>query len=234
MGWEPHPHGAIEKHADNLWSVQGTLPPSPLPRRMVVVRLQDGRLVIHSGVALDDEHMAELEAWGRPAILVVPNRFHRHDAAAFKVRYPQLRVLCPSVARDAVAQVVAVDGSVDELNSESTLVVFTLPSCKAGEVALIVRHADASASAVLTDAVFNLPHLPGFGGLVMKLIGSTGGPRVTKLGKMLMVDDNAGFAAGLRELAMVSGLRRLLPAHGEVIEGDVAARLRDIADRLHS
>lgn len=234
MGWEPHPHGAIEKHADNLWSVEGTLPPSPLPRRMVVVRLEDGRLVIHSGVALNDEGMAQLEAWGRPAVLVVPNRFHRHDAAAFKERYPELRVLCPPSAQSAVAQVVGVDGTVDELNGEATLDVFTLPSCKAGEVALIVRHADDSATAVLNDAVFNLPHQPGFGGFVMKLIGSTGGPRVTNIGKMLLVDDRAGFAVGLRELAAVSGLNRILPAHGEVIEGDAAATLRGIADRLHS
>jgi len=233
MSWQPHPHGSIERHADELWSVAGTLPPSPIPRRMVVVRLDDGRLLIHSAVALDDAGMAALEAWGTPALLVVPNGMHRHDAGAFKERYPQLRVLCPTPATAKVSEVLGVDGSTDELSAEDGLDVFTLPGNKLGEFALIVRHADGSASAVLTDAVFNLPHMPGFGGFVIKLLGSSGGPRVTNIGRWLMVEDRGRFADGLRELASIEGLRRLLPAHGDVIEGDVAATLRAVADRLH-
>lgn len=234
MGWKSLPHGEIEKHTDDLWSVVGSLSKMPLPRRMVVVRLPDGRLLIHSAVALDDTAMAQLEAWGSPAILVVPNRFHREDAAAFKRRYPSLRVLCPAVATAQVSSVVAVDGPIDELSSEPGLQLFALPASKFGEVVLVVRHADGSASAIVTDAVFNLPHQPGFGGLILKWMGSSGGPRVTALGKLLMVADRAGFAAGLRELAAVEGLSRILPAHGDVMEPEPAATLRAVADRLHA
>ena len=234
MTWQPFPHGEIEKYGDNLWSVVGSMPRSPLPRRMCVARVGDGRLIIHSAIALEQPHMEQLEQWGTPAVLVVPNRFHRFDAAAYKDRYPDLRVLCPDEARSQVQQLVAVDGSTDELDEESELQLLALPGAKGGEFVLVVRHADGTASAVVTDAIFNLPHQPGLGGLIMKWIGSSGGPRVTRLAKMMMVSNAAAFAGGLRELAAVDGLCRVLPSHGDVIEGDAPGVLGQIADRLRA
>ena len=73
---------------------------------MTVVRLADGKLVIHNGIALEPAAMAELEAWGTPAYLIVPSPGHRLDAPAYKKRYPSLRVLTPKNARKKVEEVV--------------------------------------------------------------------------------------------------------------------------------
>src|SRR5690606_38404698 len=80
-------HGPLERLEDNLWRVEGALPNMALRRVMTVVRMADGRLVIHSAIALPDELMAQIEAWGRPSYLLVPNAYHRLDAPAYKARY---------------------------------------------------------------------------------------------------------------------------------------------------
>src|SRR6266542_7018228 len=47
-GWTVLAHDPIEKLAENLWRVRGSLPRMTLKRVMTVARLDDGRLVVHS------------------------------------------------------------------------------------------------------------------------------------------------------------------------------------------
>src|SRR6266702_2370426 len=93
--WTVLPHGPLEKLEPNLWAVEGTIrmPAGELSRRMCIARLGDGRLLLMNGVPLREEAMREVEAFGKPSFLLVPNGYHRLGIAAFKQRYPQLRVL---------------------------------------------------------------------------------------------------------------------------------------------
>ena len=52
--WTVLPHGKLSRLDDNLLSVTGDLPMpvGNFPRRMTVVRLHDGRLVVYSAIAL--------------------------------------------------------------------------------------------------------------------------------------------------------------------------------------
>src|SRR6188768_2605832 len=79
--WTVLPHGKLSRLDDSLLSVTGDLPMpvGDFPRRMTVVRLDDGRLVIFSAIALDETEMRALEAFGAPSFLVVPNDIHRMD-----------------------------------------------------------------------------------------------------------------------------------------------------------
>jgi hypothetical protein len=65
--WKVLQHGPLTHLSENLWWVQGSLPRMSLKRVMTIVRLNDGGLLIHNAIALDDPAMRELEAWGRPA-----------------------------------------------------------------------------------------------------------------------------------------------------------------------
>src|ERR1700679_2622011 len=93
--WTVLPHGPFEKLEDNLWRVEGNLPNMPLKRVMTIARLTSGDLVIHNPVALEASAMAELEALGRVAFIVIPNGWHRLDLHAFHVRYPDAAGLAP-------------------------------------------------------------------------------------------------------------------------------------------
>jgi hypothetical protein len=132
-GWKVLSHGEIEKLEPNLWRVVGTLPGMGLKRVMTLVRLDDGRIVVHSAIALDQASMAEIEAWGTPAVLLVPSRYHRLDAPAYLDRYPNLSVLCPKGSKSGVQQVVRVDGDYDDFGEDSTLKVEHLDGVAKGE-----------------------------------------------------------------------------------------------------
>src|ERR1044072_7121376 len=101
--WTVLPHEPVTKHSENLWSVSGNMPRGN-QRRMTVARRSDGKLVIHNPIALDDAEMKELEAFGKPAFLVVPNGFHRMDSQIYKQRYPDIAVLCPQRAQKKIAE----------------------------------------------------------------------------------------------------------------------------------
>lgn len=85
--WKVLPHGKLSKIDDNILSVIGTIPMpvGNMTRRMTVVRLRDGRLVIFSAIALDKTRC--VEDFGKPAFLIVPNDHHRLDAKPWKNRY---------------------------------------------------------------------------------------------------------------------------------------------------
>jgi hypothetical protein len=228
--WTVLPHGPLEKLEENLWAVTGALPRGPLDRRMAVVRLGDGRLVFHNGVPLAGPAMSELEAWGRPAFLVVPNRFHRLDIHAFKLRYPELRLVCPAPARRQVQEVAAVDGDLGDLPRDPALEAIPLAGMRSGEAALVVRSRPARrATVVFGDAVMCVPTRPGVTGLLLRILGTSGGPRVTRIARWVAVADARVLAGELERLAATPNLVRLLPSHGEDVTSDAAGVLLRVA-----
>ncbi len=231
MEWKAQPHGALAQLGTNLWVVDGVLPGQPIGRRMAVIRLTDGRLVVHSPVALEPAAMAELEALGPVGFIVVPNGLHRIDAPRFRARYPQARLLCPPGARARVAKKVAVDGGLDQLPADPGLRWELLAGCGDREAAFLVGTGEVDL--VVTDALFNLPaRLPGFSGLMIRVLGSAGGPKVTWLARRLLVKDRRALAEHLRRLAALPALRRVIMAHGSIIDAGASGVLRDVADRL--
>jgi hypothetical protein len=231
--WTVLPHDAIQKLEENLWTVAGRLPRVPVNRRMTVVRLAGGGLLFHNAIPLEERAMAQVEAFGRPEFLVVPNGFHRLDLHAFRARYPALRVLCPAPARARVAALAKVDGGWEALPQGAGIEAVPLEGSRWGEAALVVHSAAGTrASLLFGDTVMNIPHRRGVGGLVLRLVGSTGGARVTAITRLLAVRDVRALAASLERLAATPGLARLVPSHGDLVERDAAGVLRAVAGRL--
>ena len=231
--WQVLPHGPLEQLSDNLWRVEGALPGMSLKRVMTVARQVDGGLVIHSAIALEDEARRQLEALGPPAVLLVPNAWHRLDAPAYKKRYPALRVLAPAGSRQAVHEVVAVDGTYADFAGDATVRLETLQGLAEVEGALLVHSADG-ATVVLNDAVFNMDRKKDvLGFLFTTVMGSAPGPRVSRLTKLLMVKDRAALRSDLERYAALPGLVRLIVSHEKVAHGaDAAAALRRAATYL--
>ena len=115
LDWQVLPHGDLVPLAENLWRVEGELPKMELRRCMTVARTSGGELALHSAIAMDEAHMAELEALGTPTFLIVPNGWHCLDAARYKARYPDLKVICPKQARKLVERKVqSVSGTYED------------------------------------------------------------------------------------------------------------------------
>jgi hypothetical protein len=224
--WKVLPHRPLEKLAENLWRVEGDLEKLPLKRVMAVARREDGDLVIHNAIALSEPEMAELESLGKVSYLIVPSGFHRMDARRFLDRYPQARVVCPSGARKKVEEVVPVHLVYEEFPADAAVSLTTLDGVGAQEGVMTVQSSDG-VSLVVNDALFNMPHVPGAHGFIFKhLTKSSGGLRVSRLTRLLLIKDRAAFAAHLLRLADTPSLRRILVAHHQTVSEDAAAALR--------
>ncbi len=225
--WTVLPHKPIEKLADNLWRVSGTMPSGRTQRQMVLARLADGRLIVHNAIALGESEMAEIEAWGAPTFLFVPNGYHRQDAAIWKLRYPKMSVIAPAGSRKRVEQVVPVDLTSDRAQLDDSVALRPLPGLPAESV-LEVRSADGT-TIVVCDAIFNLPRLRGVMGF---LLAPTGKVAISRVARWFLVKDKRAFAAELTRLAETPELRRVLVGHGSPIVDEPAAALRSAAAQI--
>jgi hypothetical protein len=215
-----------------VWRLEGSLPDMGLKRVMTVIRRADGRLVIHNGIAVDESTLEQLRALGEPAFLVVPNGYHRLDAAAWKERFPEIRVVCPEGARKKVEQKVPVDLGYRDFPGDEVVTAELIDGVAEGEGAFVVRSADG-VTLVLNDVVFNMPHLEGIEGLVLRWVtASTGGPRVTRLARWAIVKDRRALRAHLLRLAELPGMKRIIVSHHIPIVDDAAATLRQVAETL--
>lgn len=233
--WKVLEHGPLEQVSDNLWRVEGAVPGMSLRRAMTVVRRADGSLLLHSPIALDEARQRELEALGPIAVLVVPSAVHRLDAPAYKARYPSAVVFCPRGARARVAQRVAVDGSYEDYRDDGTLRFETLDGVGEQEGALIVRSADG-VTVVLNDVVMNMDtkrDLLGY--LFTTLMGSAPGPRVSRLARLMLVNDQPALRRHLERLAALPQLTRVIVAHEKLARGaEAPAVLREAATHLRA
>ena len=231
--WKVLPHGPLLTLADNLLWAQGSVPAMSLKRTMVVVRLNDGNLVIHNGIALEPVQMAELERFGTPAFLIVPNGGHRLDAPAYKQRYPALCVFTPQGSRKRVEEVIPVDGVYEDFPNNDALRLETLHGVDSAEGALIVQSSDG-VSLILNDCMFNMDRKKDPLGFVFTtLMGSAPGPRVSRLAKLLFIKDKPALRADFERYADLPNLVRVIVAHEKVASGaDARASLLQAATYL--
>jgi hypothetical protein len=218
----------MRRLADGVWMVRGDIPDMnmPLRRTMVVARRGDGTLLLHSVIALDDATMTELESFGRPSVMVVPNAWHQLDAAAYKERYPDLEVVCPRRDMKKVGQQVPVDRALEDFPADSGLRAEILDGFDREGVIV----AGAGAVLVFGDTVMNVPHMKGGEAFFYRLMRISGGPRVHTLMKLL--SKKKRLREHLFRLAETPELACIVPGHGDPIIVDAANVLRKVADRM--
>lgn len=226
--WTVLPHKPIEKLGDNLWRVSGSMPgDSKIQRQMALAKLNDGRVIVHNAVAMREPEMAELEAWGTPSVIFVPNGFHRQDALIWKQRYPNAQVIAPAGSKKRVAKVVAVDAVSETAPGDDSVRLVPIDGMPAESV-LVVK-SGGETTLVFCDAVLNMPKL----GFPMNVfLGPTGQVSAPRAMRWMLLKDKKAFASQLDKLAETPGLRRLLFGHGAPITDDPAGALRKVATQL--
>jgi hypothetical protein len=231
--WTVLPHGKLTEIEDNILTVVGwiDMPVGELPRRMTVVRLQDGRLVIFSAIALDEDEMRALQAWGTPAFLIVPSDHHRLDAKPWKERFPTLQVITPVGALVKVEKAVVVN-AVHADFGDPNVVFSAVAGTKDHDSALTVT-TPAGTTLIVNDVIGNIRDASGFGGWMLKLMGFAGTePHIPLPIKAAIVDNKKALGEQLLSWAQLPNLRRIVMSHGEPIDDDPAAALRSLAASL--
>jgi hypothetical protein len=225
--WTVLKHGPLEKLSENLWRVEGSMPNPNIRRAMTIAKMKDGRLFIHNAVALEPALMAEIEAFGTPAVIVVPNGFHRQDAKIYKDRYPSAGVYAPKGAIAKVAAVVPVTGDYADAPQDDTVKLRYLDGCKNTEGVLEVNSSDGK-TITFTDVICNVSKRTGVFGF---LLAPTGQPSVPRISRWLVVKDKQKFARQLDDLASPD-LRRVIVTHGSMITDRPAETLKTVASAL--
>lgn len=227
------PHGPLTRLADDLWQVTGSLPNMALPRNMVVWRHPSGGLWLHSVVAVDEATLAQILALGEPRWMVVPSALHRLDAPWYADRFPGLTVLAPAAARARVAEKVAVAASCEEVLPGLGVVCLAPDGLKPEELVYRVPLAGGGAALVVNDCLFHLVEpVSGFGGFMLRLMGSWGFFGLTRIGRWFLLQERGAYQRWLRAMAADAELRVVTVSHGVAVTDGVAAKLREAADRL--
>jgi hypothetical protein len=197
---------------------------------MTIVRLGDGRLVFHNAIPLTEEALAQVKAWGKPSMLIVPIHLHTIDAHAFREKLG-LAVFTSKAVVDRVRSVLPVDGVLEDLPGDPSLSCHPLAGTRFGEAAWTVR-SGPRVSLLLCDAVQNSRPGRGWNGLMFRLMGFTGEDLKTPpFYKLRAVTDRAALKSSLLRLAETPDLARIVPSHGDIVASETAASLRKAVDR---
>ncbi|HEY4012926.1 MAG TPA: hypothetical protein VGM06_06295 [Polyangiaceae bacterium] len=225
--WTVLPHAPIEELAPNVWRVEGVL--SAWNKRvMILVRLGDGRILMHNPIALDEPSMARIDAWGEVAAILVPNAFHRQDAFIMQGRYPKAKVYAPSGAVARASKATPCAGSYADVPTDASVSLREIDGIGKREGVVLVRSEDGL-SAVYCDTLLNIPKLSGVLGVLLYPTGTLSVPRPTKL---VFARDRKALRADLESVAAKPDLVRVIPGHGAVVAADARAKLREAAARL--
>jgi hypothetical protein len=224
--WTVLPHQPIEIIDNDILGVEGPL--GKFPRRMTIVRLNGQRLIIHSGIALDEAGMARVERFGKPSFYIVPSALHRMDVKPWKQRYPDIKIVCPPGARSKVEELVKVDTVAPDFGDPA--VHYTVVDGTAQrEGALIVKGSQGT-TLVLNDLIFNVRKQPGVIGLLFHVVGVTGPEaKMPKLVMRKLVHDKSALRIQLERWANLGDLQRIILSHGAIIEADPGGTLRRFA-----
>lgn len=225
--WTVLPHKPIEKLAANLWRVSGTMSKGKVQRQMVLARMEDGGVLVHNAIALGDAEMAEIEAWGEPRLIFVPNGFHRQDAFIWKQRYPKAKIVAPAASKKRVAKAVPVDAVTEEAPKDAHVRLIPITGMPSESVMEVTT--DSGVTLTFCDALMNMPKLKGPMGFFLGPTGQVSAPRAMK---WIFVKDKAAFATQLEALAATPKLERLCFGHGHPITEDPQGELRKVVAQL--
>ena len=213
--------------ADDLWYRPFTvkLPLGmKMPAKMTVVRLRDRRLLLHSPVPVDQAVAAELRQLGEVAYLVAPNTQHHLFIDAAAETFPRARVFVAKGVAEKhpslrVAGVLGNDAPPDYRDEIDQVLIEGAPALN--EVAFFHR---ASLSLIVSDLVFNIVEPPNLmAAIVLTLVGARGRLAQSRAWRFMTLDRAAVTASVERILRW--DFKRLVPAHGEIVESDARAAL---------
>jgi hypothetical protein len=215
------------QRAATVWTVDDAIPGIPgADRRMSIFRYADGSLLFYNAIPVPEETLNAIRALGRPAYLVVPNRYHALDAAPFAERLGLAAFASPATLNALSSRFSC--RPVNTLPPDPGLQWFTVEGFKTREVVLLVH-----GTLLVGDLVTNVPHVATLRGLLMRLIGFTGpAPKLPGPVRKRVGEDMTKVRALLDQLAQLDGVSRLIPSHGPVVETNVREALQNVARTL--
>lgn len=85
-------------------------------RTMTIYKNGDGGLILHTPLALDIENLDIFEKLGKVEAIIIPNesKISYVDVNVYKLRYPNIQVICPSIIKETLEEEIEIDSTVEE------------------------------------------------------------------------------------------------------------------------
>lgn len=222
------PYDSLQEIAPSVYCIDGDWEKTTFRRRMTLLKLKDGGLVVHNPLRLKDEDYSKIDALGRVDYIVAPNKFHCSEPQFYKLRYPRAKVLVAREALPTVQKRCEIHGTLPEawspkLREEIGCMEFEGTRMLSEN---IFFHR-ASKTLIVTDLVFNMhTEVKGAERVFFKLnrVYKRFGP--SRLFRYFFVDEPKVAAESFREL-MRWDFDRVVMSHGEILQsGGKAALLK--------
>lgn len=196
--------------------------------RMTLVRMGDGTLMVHSPGPIDAGVRERIHALGDVALILAPGNFHHLHVAACQRAFPDAATwICPGVERRAPA--LRFDGVLGRELPAAMQPGFDQEFVRGrlvAEVALLHR---PTRTLLLVDLLERFgdatPNVNGVLRACCKLIGIWNRPALGPEYRLFGWGDRAAARAALERI-LAWDARRVVIAHGGLVESDVAAILR--------
>ncbi len=215
----------LKQLAPDVFTVDSDWEGMTFRRRMTIIRLKTGKLLVHSPVNLRDETFARLDALGSVAYIVAPNAFHSSEAHYYKVRYPRAQLLASRACAADIEKRAKVDGLLPEAWPRN-IEVECLEFQGTRMLAENVFFHQPSQTLILTDLVFHMQHESNaFERCFFKLnrIYRRFGP--SNIFRYFLVEDRARAEESFHAI-MKWDFDRVIMSHGVIVEAGGRDRMR--------
>jgi hypothetical protein len=119
----------------------------------------------------------------------------------------------------------------EDLPADPNVEVVAVAGAKTGEPAILVRSAGGQrVSLLVADAIQNNPKANV--GMLPRLMGFAGGPKVVPIFKMMFLKDKAALKKQLGAWGDLPGLTRVMVCHGDTVTDGASAALKAAAAAL--
>jgi hypothetical protein len=226
-------YGELNELAPDLWVMDGAWNGSAFGRRMTVIRLSDGSIVVHNAFRLEEKDLAKISQLGEVKWIVVPNRFHSSEAYFFQEKFPAARIMASRWAKKNLLSTGLKEfhwlpeswaAERDSILAKE-LPVFSLRGMRGlGEFVFLHK---ASRTLLVTDLVFHMTHAKNAmerSFLRLNGIFKEFGP--SRIAKLLFTRNERELGESLAEIVK-QDFDRVIMNHGEILKQGGPKALRE-------
>jgi hypothetical protein len=230
------PYGKLESIAPGLWTSDGEWYSSPFRRRMTIMALSSGEILVHNPFILSIADLTQLKSLGPVVGIIMPNAFHGDETPWMADQFPDARVFVPLAASQKMRKKSRVDGSLEldwPTDWKKDVDCISVNGLRFAHESVFL-HVETR-SLVVTDLVFNLSadaFRNSFEKKIMALnrVGNGFGP--SRLFDILFTRDKNVRNASIREI-LNRDFDRVIMNHGDRVDTGGKEKMREaFSERL--
>ncbi len=193
--------------------------------RMTVVRLVNGKLLVHSPIGLNDELAKAVDALGEVAYVVAPNRMHHLYFGPCAERYRHARTFGPPGLAEKMPGLRIDSVLRDEPPDEWAFEIEQVVVHGAPKMSEVVFYHKPTKTLIVSDLFFNIVRPANFATKVLLTFTGARGKLAKSRVWSMMTEDESVFESSVRKV-LAFDFDTLVMAHGDIVEKNAGEKAR--------